>query len=120
MIIRTATDDDWALIFPFYARVVAEGRTYAFPEGQSEDEARPWWMEQPTSPDDILAHVAIAKAVPVWIATGEHCHSRTMFKQFMQAGAMQVCQLDSCRLGESARTASHTISVPRPIVNIIP
>jgi GNAT superfamily N-acetyltransferase len=47
VIIRTATDDDWALIFPFYARVVAEGRTYAFPEGQSEDEARPWWMEQP-------------------------------------------------------------------------
>jgi L-fuconate dehydratase len=60
----------------------------------------PWWMEEPTSPDDILGHAAIARAVaPVRIATGEHCHSRTMFKQFMQAQALQVCQLDSCRLG---------------------
>jgi len=60
----------------------------------------PWWMEEPTSPDDILGHAAIQRAVaPVRIATGEHCHSRTMFKQFMQAEAMQVCQLDSCRLG---------------------
>src|SRR3954463_1760185 len=45
--IREATDDDWPLIYPFYAEIVAEGKTYAFPEGQSEDEARPWWMEQP-------------------------------------------------------------------------
>ena len=60
----------------------------------------PWWMEEPTSPDDILGHAAIQRAVaPVRIATGEHCHSRTMFKQFMQAEALQVCQLDSCRLG---------------------
>ena len=60
----------------------------------------PWWMEEPTSPDDILGHAAIARAVaPVRIATGEHCHSRTMFKQFMQAGGMAVCQLDACRLG---------------------
>ena len=60
----------------------------------------PWWMEEPTSPDDILGHAKIAREVaPVRIATGEHCHSRTMFKQFMQAEALQVCQLDSCRLG---------------------
>ncbi len=60
----------------------------------------PWWMEEPTSPDDILGHARIAREVaPVRIATGEHCHSRTMFKQFMQAEALQVCQLDSCRLG---------------------
>ncbi len=60
----------------------------------------PWWMEEPTSPDDILGHAAIQRAVaPVRIATGEHCHSRTMFKQFMQAEALRVCQLDSCRLG---------------------
>jgi L-fuconate dehydratase len=36
---------------------------------------------------------------PIRVATGEHCHNRTMFKQFMQAGALGVCQLDSCRLG---------------------
>ncbi len=61
---------------------------------------RPWWMEEPTSPDDILGHARIAREVaPIRIATGEHCHNRTMFKQFMQAGALDVCQLDSCRLG---------------------
>jgi L-fuconate dehydratase len=60
----------------------------------------PWFVEEPTSPDDILGHAAIARAVaPVRIATGEMCHNRIMFRQFMEAGGMQVCQLDSCRLG---------------------
>ena len=56
-------------------------------------------MEEPTSPDDILGHAAIAKAVsPVAVATGEHCHNAVMFKQLFQAGAIRFCQLDSCRL----------------------
>lgn len=60
----------------------------------------PWFVEEPTSPDDILGHATIAQAVaPIRVATGEMCHSRVMFKQFLQAGGMQVCQLDSCRLG---------------------
>ncbi len=60
----------------------------------------PWWMEEPTSPDDILGHARIAREVaPVRVATGEHCHNRTMFKQLMQAGGLGVCQLDACRLG---------------------
>ena len=60
----------------------------------------PWFVEEPTSPDDILGHKAIADAIsPIRVATGEMCHNRIMFKQFMQCGAMQVCQLDSCRLG---------------------
>ena len=59
----------------------------------------PWWMEEPTSPDDILGHARIRKEVsPVRIATGEHCHNRVMFKQFLQAGAIDVAQIDSCRL----------------------
>ena len=59
----------------------------------------PWWMEEPTSPDDILGHARIRRAVaPVRIATGEHCQNRILFKQFMQAEAMDVCQIDSCRL----------------------
>jgi len=59
----------------------------------------PWWMEEPTSPDDILGHARIRKDVsPVRIATGEHCHNRVMFKQFMQACAIDVVQIDSCRL----------------------
>ncbi|ODA28539.1 L-fuconate dehydratase [Planctopirus hydrillae] len=60
----------------------------------------PWFIEEPTSPDDILGHAAIAKAVhPIAVATGEHCANRVMFKQFLQAGAIGVCQIDSCRLG---------------------
>ena len=60
----------------------------------------PWWIEEPTSPDDVLGHAAIAKAIhPIGVATGECCHNRVMFKQFLQAGAMQFCQIDSCRLG---------------------
>jgi len=63
-------------------------------------EADPWWMEEPTSPDDILGHARIRREVPnVRIATGEHCPNRVMFKQLMQAGAIDVCQIDSCRLG---------------------
>ncbi len=61
-------------------------------------EVDPWWMEEPTSPDDILGHARIRREVSVRIATGEHCHNRVMFKQLMQAGAIDVCQIDSCRL----------------------
>lgn len=58
------------------------------------------WIEEPTSPDDILGHAAIKKGVaPIGVATGEHGHNRVMFKQFMQAGAMDFCQLDAGRLG---------------------
>ncbi|HYG76178.1 MAG TPA: L-fuconate dehydratase [Planctomycetota bacterium] len=63
---------------------------------------KPWWIEEPTSPDDILGHAAIAKALApynIGVATGEHCQNRVMFKQLMQAGAIQFCQIDSCRLG---------------------
>jgi L-fuconate dehydratase len=60
----------------------------------------PYWIEEPTSPDDILGHAAIARAVaPIRVATGEHVHNRIMFKQFLAAGALSVCQIDACRLG---------------------
>jgi L-fuconate dehydratase len=60
----------------------------------------PWWIEEPTSPDDVLGHAAIRKAIaPIRVATGEHCQNRVMFKQLMQAGAIDFCQIDSCRLG---------------------
>jgi L-fuconate dehydratase len=62
-------------------------------------ELKPYWMEEPTSPDDILGHARIRREVPqVRIATGEHCHNRVMFKQFLQAQAIDVLQLDSCRV----------------------
>jgi L-fuconate dehydratase len=58
------------------------------------------WIEEPTSPDDILGHAAIAHAVaPVGVATGEHCANRIVFKQLLQANAISYCQIDSCRLG---------------------
>lgn len=60
----------------------------------------PYWIEEPTSPDDILGHAAIAKAVhPIKVATGEHCQNRVIFKQLMQANAFGICQIDSCRVG---------------------
>lgn len=60
----------------------------------------PWWIEEPTNPDDILGHARIAEAVrPIGVATGEHCHNRVMFKQFFQANAMDFCQIDCGRLG---------------------
>lgn len=59
----------------------------------------PWWMEEPTSPDDILGHARIRReSAPVRIATGEHCQNSVMFKQLLQAGAIDVCQIDSCRV----------------------
>ena len=59
----------------------------------------PLWIEEPTNPDDVLGHAAIRKAIaPVGVATGEHCHNRVMFKQLLQAGAIDFCQIDSCRL----------------------
>ena len=59
----------------------------------------PWWIEEPTSPDDVLGHAKIAKALaPIGVATGEACQNRVIFKQLLQAGAISFCQIDSCRL----------------------
>jgi len=63
---------------------------------------RPWWIEEPTSPDDVLGHATIAQAVRplgIGVATGEHCANRVVFKQLLQAKAIDFCQIDSCRLG---------------------
>lgn len=62
---------------------------------------RPWWIEEPTSPDDILGHATIARALEplgIRVATGEHCHNRVMFKQLLQARAIGFCQIDAGRL----------------------
>ncbi|KAL1967042.1 hypothetical protein VTN77DRAFT_3566 [Rasamsonia byssochlamydoides] len=66
---------------------------------------KPWFIEEPTSPDDVLGHAAIRKALentpygPIGVATGEMCQNRIMFKQFLQAGALTVLQPDACRVG---------------------
>jgi L-fuconate dehydratase len=63
-------------------------------------EVDPWWIEEPTSPDDVLGHKRIRDAVaPIRVATGEHVQNRVVFKQLLQLGAIDACQLDCCRLG---------------------
>ncbi len=63
-------------------------------------EVDPWWIEEPTSPDDVLGHAAIAEAIaPIRVATGEMVPNRVVFKQLFQARALGVCQIDACRLG---------------------
>jgi L-fuconate dehydratase len=60
----------------------------------------PYWIEEPTHPDDIFGHQAIAKAIaPFKIATGEHIPNKVIFKNFLQAKAMDFCQVDAVRVG---------------------
>ncbi|KAI0265797.1 enolase C-terminal domain-like protein [Gloeopeniophorella convolvens] len=64
-------------------------------------EIKPWFIEEPTAPDDVLGHAAVRRALRphgIGVATGEHAHNRIVFKQLLQAGAIDVCQIDSCRL----------------------
>ncbi|XP_056318155.1 mitochondrial enolase superfamily member 1 [Danio aesculapii] len=65
-------------------------------------EFQPLWIEEPTCPDDILGHASISKALAplgIGVASGEQCHNRVMFKQFLKASALQFVQIDSCRVG---------------------
>ncbi|MER7969149.1 L-fuconate dehydratase [Streptomyces sp. NPDC096080] len=60
----------------------------------------PYWIEEPTSPDDVLGHAAIRRAVaPVRVATGEHVQNRIVFKQLLQTGAVDIVQIDAARVG---------------------
>jgi L-fuconate dehydratase len=62
--------------------------------------AKPWFIEEPTSPDDVLGHRRIREGVaPIKVATGEMCQNRILFKQFIMGGAIDVVQVDACRLG---------------------
>lgn len=62
--------------------------------------ARPFFIEEPTSPDDVAGHRKIREAVrPIKVATGEMCQNRIMFKQFIAEGAIDVVQIDACRMG---------------------
>ena len=62
--------------------------------------AKPWFIEEPTSPDDVLGHRRIRESIgPIKVATGEMCQNRILFKQFIMSGAIDVVQVDACRLG---------------------
>ncbi|KAI1801987.1 enolase C-terminal domain-like protein [Daldinia bambusicola] len=65
-------------------------------------EYKPWFIEEPTSPDDVLGHKAVREALRpygIGVATGEMCQNRVVFKQLLASGAIDVCQIDACRLG---------------------
>jgi L-fuconate dehydratase len=58
-----------------------------------------YWVEEPTSPDDILGHRAISRGIaPIRVAAGEHVANRVVFKQLLSSGAIQICQIDACRV----------------------
>ena len=60
----------------------------------------PWWIEEPTSPDDVLGHATIQQGIdPIRVATGEVVQNRVIFKQLLQANAIRFLQVDSCRMG---------------------
>ncbi|MCY4306566.1 MAG: L-fuconate dehydratase [Aestuariivita sp.] len=62
--------------------------------------AKPYFIEEPTSPDDVLGHKAIRKAIaPIKVATGEMCQNRILFKQFIASSSIDIVQVDACRLG---------------------
>ncbi|KAI2829770.1 hypothetical protein CBS133816_4199 [Aspergillus niger] len=89
--------------------MVDANQVWSVPEAitwmQQLAEFKPWFIEEPTSPDDILGHAAIKKALqdtpygPIGVATGEMCQNRVVFKQLLQAGALTVLQADACRVG---------------------
>jgi L-fuconate dehydratase len=91
------------VIGPDRMLMVDANQTWSVPEAidwmKRLAEFDPLWIEEPTSPDDILGHAAIAHAIaPIKVATGEHVHNRVMFKQMLQADALAFVQIDACRL----------------------
>ncbi|MBX3029635.1 MAG: fuconate dehydratase [Chloroflexi bacterium] len=84
-------------------------------------EVRPMWIEEPTSPDDILGHAAIARAVaPVGVATGEHVQNRVVFKQLFQADAIRYAQIDACRLASVNEVLAVQLLADRFGVPVVP
>ncbi|KAJ7634490.1 enolase C-terminal domain-like protein [Roridomyces roridus] len=80
---------------------------------------KPWFIEEPTAPDDILGHAAIRKALApygIGVATGEHAHNRMVFKQLLQAEAIDVVQIDSCRLAGVSEVLSVLLWLPNSAV----
>lgn len=86
--------------------MVDANQVWSVPEAieymQKLKEFKPWFIEEPTSPDDILGHKAIRDALRphgIGVATGEMCQNRVIFKQLLASGAIDVCQIDACRMG---------------------
>ena len=83
-------------------------------DGASSREFDPWWIEEPTSPDDVLGHARIRREIaPIRVATGEHVQNRVIFKQLFQAAAIDVCQIDACRVAGVNEVAGDSCCWPR-------
>jgi L-galactonate dehydratase len=86
-------------------------------------EYKPWFIEEPTSPDDVLGHAAVRKALKpfgIGVATGEMCQNRVMFKQMFQADAIDVCQVDACRIGGLNEVIAVLLMAAKFGVQIVP
>ena len=81
----------------------------------------PYWIEEPTSPDDVLGHAAIRRAVaPIKVATGEAVQNRVMFKQFLQAGAIDIMQIDATRVGGVNENIANLLLAAKFGVPVVP
>jgi L-galactonate dehydratase len=86
-------------------------------------EFKPWFIEEPTSPDDILGHKAVREALKPYgisVATGEMCQNRVIFKQLIVSGAIDVCQIDACRMGGVNEVLSVLLIAAKYGVPIVP
>src|SRR5688500_7798779 len=86
-------------------------------------DARPYWVEEPTHPDDVLAHQALARAVAplgIDLALGEHVPHRVLFKNFMQAGAMKFCQVDAVRVAGVSEFIAVSLLARRFGLHVVP
>ena len=81
----------------------------------------PFWIEEPTHPDDILAHQTLARAIaPIKIANGEHFPNRIIFKNYFQAGALHYCQVDSVRVGSISEFIAVSIMARKFNIPVVP
>ncbi|KAH6977425.1 enolase C-terminal domain-like protein [Ilyonectria sp. MPI-CAGE-AT-0026] len=94
------------IIGPDRVLMVDANQVWSVPEAieymKELSDAKPWFIEEPTSPDDILGHKAIREALKpygIGVATGEMCQNRIMFKQLLMGGCIDICQIDACRVG---------------------
>src|SRR2546427_3116755 len=81
----------------------------------------PYWIEEPTSPDDVQGHATIARAIsPIKVTTGEHCQNRVIFKQLFEANAIGFCHPDACRLGGLNEVLAVLLSAAEVRVPVFP
>src|SRR4029077_4219297 len=81
----------------------------------------PYWIEEPTSPDDLRGSATMSRGLaPMRVATGEHVHNRVMFKQLLQAEAISICQIDACRLGGVNEVVATLLLAAKFLVPVCP